>query len=283
MSNDVPSMVTSGRKRGHSRYSDDSPRPDIAKRAKTLLDCNGDDRERRHVDYTVGWICALHSELAASRAILDRQHRDLFKIANDPNEYILGNIVGHNVAMACLPLGQYGTNNAAIVASNMRSSFPSIRVGLMVGIGGGVPGDGFDIRLGDVVVSTTVIQYDLGKILPGERVQRTAIPKVAPHHLLNAVAKLRALHESIPSGVPSILEEMFHHHPRMAQEYAYPSHCEDRLFNSTYDHGKLADCKHCDPLEVQPRLQRQNNLPRIHYGRVASGNQVVKDGRTREN
>ncbi|KAK1597608.1 uncharacterized protein LY79DRAFT_350236 [Colletotrichum navitas] len=116
--------------------------------------------------------------------------------------------------MACLPLSQYGTNNAAIVASNMRSSLPSIRVGLMVGIGGGVPGDGFDIRLGDVVVGTTVIQYDLGKILPGERVQRTAIPKVAPHDLLNAVSKLRALHESMPSGVPSILEEMFHQRQR---------------------------------------------------------------------
>ncbi|KAK2061875.1 hypothetical protein LY76DRAFT_671376 [Colletotrichum caudatum] len=68
--------------------------------------------------------------------------------------------------MTCLPSGQYGTNNAAIVASNMRSSFPTIRAGLMVGVGGGVPGDSFDIRLGDVVVGTTVIQYDLGKILP---------------------------------------------------------------------------------------------------------------------
>lgn len=33
---------------------------------------------------------------------------------------------------------------------------------LMVGIGGGVPNRG-DIRLGDVVVSDQIIQYDLGK------------------------------------------------------------------------------------------------------------------------
>ncbi|KAK2047385.1 purine and uridine phosphorylase [Colletotrichum somersetense] len=278
-----PNMITSGLKRGHSRGSDDSPRPDFAKRAKTLPDWNGDDRERHHVDYIVGWICALHIELAASRAMLDRQHRDLVKIANNPNEYVLGNIGGHNVVVACLPSGQYGTNNAAIVASNMRSSFPSNRVGLMVGIGGGVPGDGFDIRLGDVVAGTTVIQYDLGKILPSERVQRTATPRVAPHDLLNAVSKLRALHESKPSVVPSIFQEMLHRNPMMAQEYAYPTHCEDRLFNTTYDHGNLADCKHCDPSKIQPRIRRQNNHPSIHYGSVASGNQVVKDGRTRDN
>ncbi|KZL78184.1 NACHT and ankyrin domain protein [Colletotrichum tofieldiae] len=273
--------MSSGAKRGLSQDSDDGPHPEPVKRLKTWGESNGDGQKRRHADYTVGWICALHIELAASRAMLDRQHRDLLKIANDPNEYVLGNIGAHNVVMACLPSGQYGTNNAAIVASNMRSSFPSIRVGFMVGIGGGVPSDGFDIRLGDVVVGTTVIQYDLGKILSGERVQRTGIPRVAPHDLLNAVSKLRALHESMPSEVPSVLRHMLHRHPKMARKYAYPSQYEDRLFYATYDHEHPADCNRCDPLKVQPRPLRESSNPEIHYGGVASGNQVVKDGRTR--
>lgn len=48
-------------------------------------------------------------------------------------------------------------------------SFP-IKLGLMVGIGGGVPSQISDVRLGDVVVSLPdgihggVIQYDLGKM-----------------------------------------------------------------------------------------------------------------------
>jgi hypothetical protein len=53
---------------------------------------------------------------------------------------------------------------------HMLSSFPSIRFGLMVGIGGGAPKlPDRDIRLGDVVVSMPtgtyggVIQYDYGK------------------------------------------------------------------------------------------------------------------------
>lgn len=51
------------------------------------------------------------------------------------------------------------------------SSFHAIRIGLMVGIGGGVPSNYADIRLGDIVVSQPsdtfggVVQYDLGKVL----------------------------------------------------------------------------------------------------------------------
>ncbi|KAK1838827.1 ankryin repeat protein [Colletotrichum chrysophilum] len=36
----------------------------------------------------------------------------------------------------------------------MLHSFPNMRIGLMVGIGGGAPSQKHDIRLGDVVVST---------------------------------------------------------------------------------------------------------------------------------
>ena len=53
--------------------------------------------------------------------------------------------------VACLPKGEIGNNNSATVAARMTSTFPSIRFGLMVGIGGGVPKS---VQLGDVVVST---------------------------------------------------------------------------------------------------------------------------------
>ena len=69
---------------------------------------------------------------------------------NDQNTYLLGRIHGHNIVIACLPSGVYGTISAATVASQMLSNFKSIRFGLMVGIGGDVPGKDADIRLGDV-------------------------------------------------------------------------------------------------------------------------------------
>lgn len=49
----------------------------------------------------------------------------------------------------------------AVVAQNMRRTFPQIRIGLLVGIGGGIPdlAKGVDIRLGDVVVSQPAGEY----------------------------------------------------------------------------------------------------------------------------
>ena len=43
--------------------------------------------------------------------------------------------IRHNVVLAVLPKGQYGTTSAATVARDMVHSFPNVRVGLMVGIG----------------------------------------------------------------------------------------------------------------------------------------------------
>ena len=64
-------------------------------------------------------------------------------------------------------------NVAATVARQLLNDFPSFCFGLLVGIGGGVPGDDGenDVRLGDMVVSQPtdtfggVVQYDLGKRL----------------------------------------------------------------------------------------------------------------------
>ena len=122
---------------------------------------------RVHGDYTIAWICALHLELAASRAMLDEKHPPLPNLDRDDNVYVLGRIYQHNVVMACLP-GEYGTNNAATVATNLSRSFPNICATLMVGIGGGSPTQA-DLYLGDVVVGTRVMQYDMGKVVEGGR------------------------------------------------------------------------------------------------------------------
>jgi nucleoside phosphorylase len=109
-------------------------------------------------NYTVGWICALHVELAASQAMLDQMHPELPQDENDSNAYTLGRIGQHNVVLACLPSGTTGNNVAATAAKDLLRSFPKIRFGLMVGVGGGAPGDpnddpDKDLHLGDVVVS----------------------------------------------------------------------------------------------------------------------------------
>src|SRR5437016_566745 len=65
-----------------------------------------------HDDYTAGWICALPLEMAVAGAMLDEIHADLKTHPNDNNTYILGRIGEHNIVIACLPLGVYGTTSA---------------------------------------------------------------------------------------------------------------------------------------------------------------------------
>jgi nucleoside phosphorylase len=104
-------------------------------------------------DYTVGWICPLEVEQTAAMVMLDEEHERLPQQTADHNVYNLGSIGGHNVIIAGLP--QPDNNVAATVVAQMRMTFPNLRFGLLVGIGGGVSvkTDNGIIRLGDVVVS----------------------------------------------------------------------------------------------------------------------------------
>lgn len=152
-----------------------------------------------HDNYTVRWICALPLEMAAAKLMLGAIQPSIPILSTDQNTYILGNIGEHNIVIACLPSGAYGTISAATVAMQLLSSFHSIRFGFMVGIGGGVPSKA-DIRLGDIVVSQPagtsggVIQYDLGKVLSGSEFQRTGMLNRPPKFLLTALAALQAYH-----------------------------------------------------------------------------------------
>ena len=105
-----------------------------------------------HRDYTVAWISALHDERAVAEAFFDEEHPDLPSDPGDENCYSLGTIGCHNVVIAGLPVGTYGTTSAATIAKDLLRSFPSIRFGILVGVAGGVPSPN-DIRLGDIVVS----------------------------------------------------------------------------------------------------------------------------------
>ena len=90
-------------------------------------------------DYTVGWICALPTEMAAACGMLDERHSPLPSHPHDDNNYTFGRIGDHNVVITCLPAGVTGTVSATRVASQMLSTFKWLRFGLLVGVGGGVP------------------------------------------------------------------------------------------------------------------------------------------------
>jgi nucleoside phosphorylase len=232
-------------------------------------------------DYTVGWVCALSVELAAAQEMLDEEHDTPPSAAHDTNIYTCGRIGEHNVVIACLPEGQTGTNSAAAVAVQMKIAFPSARFGLMVGIGGGVPSEEADIRLGDVVISKPhkthggVVQYDSGKATPSG-FERTGLLNTPPTVLLNAVANLRSKYMRGRGRVAEYLIKL-DSLPDFAREAAGP----DALFNAAYDHEGGATCKQCDTSHLADREPRRQDLV-VHYGTIASGNQVMRSAAERD-
>jgi ankyrin repeat protein/nucleoside phosphorylase len=219
--------------------------------------------------------------MSAAEAILDETHHALPVPAHDKNSYTLGEIAGHRVVIACLPSGQYGTTSAAVVAQQMLSTFPCIRFGLLVGIAGGIPSGHADIRLGDVVVSTGVVQYDYGKAYP-EHFQRTGMLNKPPGILLTAVSKLRSKHLREKDMIQQILSQMIERNPQMSEEFGLGGR-QDLLFNAHYRHLESeSTCDKCDRSQLVPREQRSSTLPKIHYGLIASANQVMKDATARD-
>ena len=263
-------------------------------------------------DYSVGWICALEAELAASQAMLDEEHPDLLQTENDTNTYTLGRIGQHNVVLACLPLGSTGIGAAAATATNLLRSFPRVRLGLMVGVGGGAPSNDprEDIRLGDVVVGTPkgndgkgrlylfdlfnkartytnitggVLQYDFGKTIKDGKFIQTGSLNKPPAALMTGVSKLRALHMRKGSAIRMHVNNMLESNPAMQQEFSYRSPEDDQLFQAEYDHmDSDKDCKSCDKEHLIQRKPRTTDVPAIHYGLIGSANQVMSHGITRE-
>lgn len=246
--------------------------------------------QKSHSDYTIGWICALPIEMAASKAMLQKIHPRLPQSPNDHNIYTLGELYDHNVVIACLPLGIYGICSATFVATHMIHTFPELRFTLLVGIGGGVPSDrGPDIRLGDVVVSKPtstfggVVQYDHGKAIRGNRFQRTGALNKPPSILLAAISRLEADSMIGDTHISLHLANIASRFDRKNRP-RHPGSEYDILFKPEYQHAGDPDdtCLHCSREHMFTRPPRSSNNPLVHYGLIASGNQVIKDSLMRD-
>lgn len=246
-------------------------------------------------DYTVGWICAISTERVAAEAFLDEKHEGPEDVsAHDNNDYALGKMGRHNVVIAVLPDGEYGTASAATVARDMLHTFPNIRIGLMVGIGGGVPSAEHDIRLGDIVVSAPrngkggVFQYDFGKTMQDQAFQQTGFLDQPPTILRTAIAGLKARYEAEGHELEDMINGILAKKRKLQKNYRRPDPNSDKLFQSEIVHPP--DERSCtafcldNPSNLQPRHERTENddNPTIHYGTIASANQLMNDAKLRD-
>ncbi|KAM7209924.1 hypothetical protein V8F06_014694, partial [Rhypophila decipiens] len=236
-------------------------------------------------DYTIGWICALQEEFEVACRMLDEEFDGPeTNEVNDNNTYVFGRINRHSIVIGCLPEGRYGTNSAASVARNMVRSFPNLRFALMVGIGGGAPMPERDIRLGDVVISVPqgvhggVVQYDLGKRLPGDRFQRTGQLNAPPELLLAVLPEIRRRHND-----PRKPDRIAEHLKLMDDMPDYRCPAQDKLFRTNYEHKGGETCTYCEDSGLEKRLPRSiGRAVTFHYGTIASANSVMKNAVDRD-
>ncbi|KAL2823549.1 nucleoside phosphorylase domain-containing protein [Aspergillus cavernicola] len=241
-------------------------------------------------EYSIGWICALPLEMTAARAMLDGEHaKPADQNPNDCNSYCLGHLGPYNVVIACLPAGAYGVTSAAVVGTQMLQTFQCLKFGLMVGIGGGAPSEDADVRLGDVVVSKPgrssggVIQFDFGKEYGNGLFQRVGSLNRPPGALLTTLAFLETEHLMKGNRIPDLLDSAYSRFPNLVPVFSHQGQENDLLFTADYDHNETASsCQKCDQSRLSPRSPRTDTHPVVFQGLIASGNQVMKHGATRE-
>ncbi|KAJ6161376.1 hypothetical protein N7470_004772 [Penicillium chermesinum] len=243
-----------------------------------------------HDDYTIAWICALPLEVAAARVMLDKTHSPLRQPPSDPNAYELGELNGRLIVIACLPGWRVWNSLCCSCCISHALNLSSASICADGGNRGGVPSKANDIRLGDVVVSkpsgtySGVVQYDYGKAIQGGIFESIGTLNKPPPTLLMHMSQLepKQMTES-RDAVSKIVSDVLQRNSHMSQTFSPPEQGMDLLFLSGYRHAARDEgCEKCDKEQLVQRQVRDTRSPHVHYGLIASGNQVMKDSEARD-
>jgi nucleoside phosphorylase len=103
------------------------------------------------------------------------------------------------------------------------------------------------------------------------------------------VGGLRAQHKIDGHGIDKAITDILQKNPRLWKEFARPDIGTDRLYRSEVVHplNNDANCSvtcSIDPSNMVQRDSREewDDNPAIHYGIIASGNQLMKDALVRD-
>ncbi|KAJ5099348.1 purine and uridine phosphorylase, partial [Penicillium argentinense] len=156
------------------------------------------------------------------------------------------------------------------------------------------------IFLGDIIVSSEIVVYDLGRRLPGGFRRKEGVTDPAANIEVQAfMHKLRS-----KRGRGTLLDRTNYHLKTLQKRTSdYRRPVRDRLFEPTYDHKhhsptRCKKCKRnehckesheatcetlgCDSRKLIRRFRPSPSQIGIHFGRIASGDTVMKSGVDRD-
>ncbi|KAF3921511.1 hypothetical protein AA313_de0200352 [Arthrobotrys entomopaga] len=265
-------------------------------------------------DFEVAIICALPVEYNAVYLLFDKKWDEDVGSSLQYKEGLIGK---HNVVLALLP--GTGKATASSTATKIQAEYKKIRIVFLVGICGGVPRSDDEVILGDVVISTGIVQYDFGKQYPGRYSNKENLEKYIskPDHSIQSqlcMLETENLRDFIEKKTATHLKDLQVKAAgkRRGEKYQYPGATEDKLFKANYRHqhrgSQDSKCKLCNDgndsicdealssscqelncdeenIVVRDRLNSQNKTsyrPSIHIGLVGSADTVIKSGEHRD-
>ncbi|KAK1991933.1 phosphorylase superfamily protein [Colletotrichum falcatum] len=288
-------------------------------------------RHGRPRDVRVALICALPREYDAALLILDEEWEadesaDRRAGGGQAQNHTVGRVGNHVVVLVLLV--NTGKVGAATETARLKSVYPGLELALLTGVCGGVPrpGTADEMLLGDVVISKSIVQYDMGRQYPGrfdrkdtveDNLGRPGRDVRALLVVLETQAALSELQERVRQNLARVQREAADAGYRTS--YSRPATAEDVLFEPAYSHrhrvnqsecgcsdsvacGRAtgASCEElrCEAKHRVPRrrlatppgegqggedAERANAPePRVHIGRVGSGDTVMKSGEHRD-
>ncbi|OPB41114.1 hypothetical protein A0O28_0108110 [Trichoderma guizhouense] len=211
-------------------------------------------------EFEVAIICALPLEYDAVSLLFDcfwdEDGGDPYgKAKGDLNTYTTGRMGNIDIVFVLLP--EMGKASAAGAAASLRSSYTALKLVLLVGVCGGVPnpnGKG-EMLLGDVIISRTIVQYDLGKQYPeGFRPKEGIEASLGrpTKGIRNMISRLETSRwrQTLEKRAKYFLEQIqtLAVERQPDHDYRYLGSHKDRLFRADYQHkhhlGTECPCSH---------------------------------------
>lgn len=215
----------------------------------------------KYENIKIGIVTALPKECAAVKLVLDNVESCYFDERGAGHTFFVGEIKSVNGGIHKIALCQCGMGNnmASIQSVTMQKHFPNIESIIMVGIAGGIPSpDNISkhVRLGDVVVSKGIIQYDFVKETKEEVKCRSQSAKPSAK-LLEALDLLEEKEYEDIYVWKSFVEKY------AVGKFAKPN-CDDLLHDSN---GSIIP---------HPVDNNRDAYPKIFKGKIASANTLLK-------
>jgi len=219
------------------------------------------------------------------------------------------------VIIATLPSGHsYGVGPAAALAQDIRTKFPNLWFGLLVGIAAGLPNHSEnpprDIRLGDVLVAegergkTGIVSYGSGKET-AEEFQLLGTNHNTAKLVSSAIGNIKLT--SSPVNNPWSIFRKYYEEIKNKKHSEYgtfrdPGQSEDHLHvtgdgrsrtehlhvtgdgRSRTEHqgGDTIEVKQCEPELLQRQRRSDDERIKVWYGKIGSGDKVMKDAGSRD-